>query len=108
MPRSCKCRMILEMPRVSYYKPAGIPMSGLEETVLSIDGLEAMRLADEEGLGMEEAATHMGVSRHTFGRILAKAHQAVAHALIHGQALRVEGGNCAVSSPLTEKDENHE
>jgi len=62
-----------------------------------MDGLEAIRLADEEGLGMAEAAARMGVSRHTFGRILAFAHKSVAQAIVHGRALRVGGGHCVVS-----------
>ena len=41
---------------------------------------------------MDDAARHMGVSRHTFGRILRKARHAVAESLVLGRALRVEGG----------------
>jgi rubrerythrin len=35
----------------------------------------------------------MGVSRATFGRILHKARQTVADALINGKAIKVDGGN---------------
>jgi len=55
--------------------------------VLGIDGLEALRLADGEGLYQEAAAERMGVSRPTFSRILAEARQAVARALTEERAL---------------------
>ena len=93
MPRPCKCRRVGGLPPASYFKPAGIPLRELEEILLSVDGLEALRLADAEGLTMAEAAGHMHVSRHTFGRILAKARRCVAEALLRGHALRVEGGH---------------
>ena len=92
MPRPCKCRNVRGLPEASYFKPVGIPLMQLEECILSVEGYEAMRLADWEGLGMDEAAQRMGVSRHTFGRILRKARHAVAEALVFGRALRVEGG----------------
>jgi len=64
----------------------------LEEIVLGLDGAEAIRLADLEGLYQEAAARSMGVSRQTFGRILEEAHRVVADAIINGKALRIEGG----------------
>ncbi len=71
------------------YRP---PLRQLEERGLSLEGYEALRLADREGLNMDEAAQHMGVSNHTFGRILQKDRHAVAEASVLGRALRVEGG----------------
>ena len=47
---------------------------------------------------MESAASRMGVSRHTFGRILAEGRKAVADALVHGRALRIEGGDYELKS----------
>ena len=75
-----------------YYKPQGIPLTDLVETVLSLDGLEALRLADVEGLEQAEAAALMGISRSTFSRLLAEARSAVAAALSRGWALRIDGG----------------
>lgn len=98
MPRPCKCRQVEEMPQASYFKPIGIPLRQLEELRLPVEGLEAIRLADREGLDMDEAARRMGVSRHTFGRILRKARHTVAEALIAGYALRVEGGHYRLRS----------
>jgi predicted DNA-binding protein (UPF0251 family)/predicted Fe-Mo cluster-binding NifX family protein len=68
-------------------------MHALTEVYLSLDGFEAMRLSDIEGLKQEDAAEQMGVSRQTFGRILAGARRTVTEALFHGMALRLDGGN---------------
>jgi uncharacterized protein len=65
-------------------------MFQLEEVSLSLDELEAIRLADYEGRYHEDAATWMKVSRATFGRILNKARSKVAEAIVHGKALRIE------------------
>lgn len=59
---------------------------------MTLDELEALRLADFLGKYQEEAAELMNVSRQTFGRILDSAHRKVADALLNGKALRVEGG----------------
>ena len=92
MPRPCSCRRVAGQPPVALFKPAGVPACRMAEVVLPLDGYEAMRLADLDGLYQEQAAERMGVSRATFGRILEAAHRAVAEALTHGHALRIEGG----------------
>ena len=88
------------MPKAAYFKPRGIPLWELSETSLSVEGLEAIRLADLEGLTMQDAATRMNVSRHTFGRILAEGRRAVADALVNGRALRIEGGDYELKSSV--------
>jgi predicted DNA-binding protein (UPF0251 family) len=80
------------MPESDYFKPRGIPLSALEEVVLTVDEFEALRLADLESLYQEEAAGKMNVSRQTFGRIIDSAHKKVAEALVKGKALKIEGG----------------
>jgi predicted DNA-binding protein (UPF0251 family) len=92
MPRPKRCRRIGATPGSSYFKPRGIPLAALDEVVLSVDEFEAIRLADLEGLYQELAAEKMSVSRQTFGRIVAAAHQKVAEALVRGKALKIEGG----------------
>jgi len=79
-------------PQVTWFKPAGVRMCQLEEVVLGLDELEALRLADLEGLYQEQVAERMGVSRPTVGRILEAAHRKVAEALIRGKAIRLAGG----------------
>ena len=65
-------------------------MTELDEVSLSLDEMEALRLADLEGRYHEEAAKEMKVSRAAFGRILNGARQKVAGALILGKALGIE------------------
>ena len=93
MPRPRKCRMVSQIPSVIYFKPRGIPMRQLAEVYLTLEGFEALRLADLEGCKHEEAAKKMNVSRQTFGRILSQARHSVAEALVHGFALRIDGGD---------------
>ncbi|MBK9376588.1 MAG: DUF134 domain-containing protein [Holophagales bacterium] len=98
MPRPRCCRRIAGEPPAGIFKPAGIPGRLLEEVVLGLDGLEALRLADLEGLYHEEAAARMGVSRATFGRIVADARHRVAEALVQGKLLRIEGGTVSTAT----------
>lgn len=74
------------------FKPIGRPVASLEVEGLRLDELEALRLADLEGLYQEVAAERMGVSRPTFARILARARSAVARALVEERVLVVGEG----------------
>lgn len=78
------------MPEVTVFKPQGVSMTGLRGVVLSLDGYEAMRLVDGEGLSQEEAAVSMDVSRSTLCRILGEARTLVARALTAGWVIRIE------------------
>ena len=96
MPRPKCPREIGEAPHVTWFKPKGVPMRELEEVVLTLDEIEAMRLADAEGLYQEQVAEQMKVSRPTVGRILAAARQKTAEALVQGKAIRIEGGTVLI------------
>ena len=85
-------RMIGFLPEITYFKPAGIPLRNLPEVVLTMDEIEAIRLAELEDLDQEEAAKKMKVSRVTFLRILHSAHKKIAESLIYGKAIRMKGG----------------
>lgn len=90
MPRPKRLRAVAVYPRVAAFSPEGLPPSG--ELVLSVEGLEALRLSDVEGYNQEAAAEAMGVSRQTYGRILAEARNFAATAIVTGQRLVVSGG----------------
>jgi len=92
MARPRNCRRVCFMPESNYFKPRGIPLSMIEEVILTVDEFEAVRLADLENLYQEQAAEKMKVSRPTFGRIIDSAHKKVAEALVTGKALKIEGG----------------
>ena len=90
MPRPKKYRCVRCRPDSTYFKPRAIPLSELEEVAVSMDEIEALRLADYEGLYHEDAAARMKISRQTFGRILNEARRKVAECLVNGKALRIE------------------
>lgn len=92
MPRPFCNRRIAGRPAASIFKPIGIPVGDLEEIVMTLDEFEALRLADLDGLYQEQAAERMKISRPTFSRIVESAHRKVADAIVHGKALRIEGG----------------
>ncbi len=116
MARPIQLRKIEFIPRVTCFKPAGIPRTTLEEVCLALDELEAVRLADLQGLYQEEAARKMDISRSAFARILDSAHRKIADTLVHGKALRLEGGpvlpgnaragNCPRSCPCHRRKGN--
>jgi len=103
MPRPRQCRRVAQMPQATYYKPRGVPLRTLEQVALTVDELEAMRLADLEGLYQEAAAQQMNVSRQTFGRIVEAARKKVADALVNGKALSIEGGPVEVAEQAGSK-----
>ncbi|MBP7836132.1 MAG: DUF134 domain-containing protein [Candidatus Omnitrophica bacterium] len=92
MSRPCRCRRIRCNPGANYFKPRGIPLDSLEEVNLALDELEAVRLADLEGLYQENAAKKMNISRQTFGNIIERAHRKIADVLLNAKALKIEGG----------------
>lgn len=96
MARPRKPRLIDGQPEVTMFKPQGVPLSGLRGVTLPVEGLEALRLVDAEGVDRAEAAVCLGVSQPTLCRILAEARRIVATALSQGMAIRVEGGSYAV------------
>ncbi len=96
MPRPHCCRRITGKPAASVFKPVGVPVAELDEVVMTLDEFEAVRLADLKGLYQEQAAEQMSVSRATFSRIIDVAHRKIADALVHGKALRIEGGSVQV------------
>ena len=98
MSRPFRCRRVAFMPGVTYFKPAGIPLSDLEEVCLSVEEVEALRLKELEGLEQAQGAENMNISRPTFQRILASARKKMADALLNGKAIRIEGGNFEVTS----------
>ena len=92
MVRPCKCRLITGAPEAVYFKPRGVPCSGLAEVELTLDELEALKLADLNGEYHLDAAKKMNVSRQTFGIIIEKARKKLADAIVNGKALKIGGG----------------
>ena len=92
MPRPPKPRWINFEPPNVFFMPLPAPLPSADLVVLTVDELEALRLADLGGLGQEEAARRMNISRPTFGRIVEQARRKVADALVHGKGIGIKGG----------------
>lgn len=96
MPRPPIERSVEGVPRVTLFKPAGVPARELDRLRLTVDELEAIRLVDLEGLSHEMAAEALGVSRQTVGRVLERGRAKVADALVGGKAIEISGGQYRV------------
>lgn len=96
--RPCKWRQIAGEPRIHRFKPCGIPPRESGHVSLTLDELEAVRLADLLGLYQEEAASRMNVSRQTFGNIVHAARAKIADALVNARMLKIEGGSVQLAA----------
>ena len=90
MARPKKCRRICGRAPYSCFKPNGIPTIDLPQVKLLAEELEALRLADFEGLSQQEAADQMMVSRQTFGNIIKQARFKITSCLVEGKALIIQ------------------
>jgi predicted DNA-binding protein (UPF0251 family) len=98
LPRRPCCKRVASLPGVTCFKPKAAA-GGREAVVLSVEELEALRLAHLEELYQQEAAARMGVSRPTFGRVLEAAHRKVTRALVEGRTLHIAGGSFCAEAP---------
>jgi uncharacterized protein len=96
MPRPCKLRRVTCNPQAMNFMPCGVRKDALDTVALSLDELEAVRLADYEGLYQEQASEKMKISRQTFGNIISSAHKKIADFLINSKYLSVGGGTIEV------------
>jgi predicted DNA-binding protein (UPF0251 family) len=103
MARPKKERCVGCEPNSCYFKPKGIPIFELQEVSLTLDELEALRLADYLGRYHEDAAKEMKISRATFGRIVSDARRKVAEALVLGKALKIESAEGTSPASATPK-----
>ncbi|MCD8554353.1 DUF134 domain-containing protein [Seleniivibrio sp.] len=90
MARPVKKRLVKHRLTYKAFGPVNIDETRDSKVIaIPADQLEAMRLADLEGLSQNDAADQMGVSRQTFGRIIEQARQSVTYALINGFILSI-------------------
>jgi predicted DNA-binding protein (UPF0251 family) len=93
MPRPIRIRRIFFKPNITYFKPAGVRMINLAETILSFPELEAIRLIDLQEESQEKAAKQMQISQPTLSRLLKSARKKLSDAVINGKAIKIHGGN---------------
>ena len=89
MPRPCKQRRVRGIPNSSYFKPAGIRMINLEESILNLPEFEAIRLIDFREISQEAAAKEMQISQPTLSRILKAGRKKIADSIINGKAIKI-------------------
>lgn len=89
MPRPKLCRKIRFNPKVTYFKPQGVPMRFLEVVNLTTEEIEAIRLKNIKNSDQTECAKKMKTSQSTFQRILSSAHKKIAEALTEGKAIEI-------------------
>ena len=99
MPRPRRLRRVMFEPGFTYFKPAGVRMAELADSILTVDEYEAVRLKDLEGIEQEQAAKKMNISQPTFHRLLLSARKKITDALVHGKAIKIEGGDYKMARP---------
>lgn len=92
MAKSRVWRKVSVMPLKRIFKPVGVRSSNLEEIIISIDELEAMRLKDIEKLHQSNCADKMTVSRQTYQLILESGREKLTKALYTGRTIKIAGG----------------
>ena len=99
MVRPRRCRRIFFNPHVTHFKPAGVLARNIENSILTRDELEAVRLIDFEKVSQGEAGKKMKISQPTLSRILKSAREKLADAVVNGKAIKIEGGDFKMAVP---------
>lgn len=73
-----------------YLKPQGVPLSTLDEVVITPDEIEALKLYHVDKHEQKEAAENMGISQPTFSRTLDSVYTKISEALIEGKAIKID------------------
>jgi predicted DNA-binding protein (UPF0251 family) len=89
MPRPRLKRRVMGNPNSSYFKPAGIPLRNLKESIISLDEFEAIRLIDYKEISQEKAAEKMQISQPTLSRILKSARKKISDSIINSKAIKI-------------------
>ncbi len=90
--RRKKPREISSLPQNLGFRPIN-DFEGKPVVILTVDEYETIRLVDKEGISQEECGVYMNVSRATAQRIYATARRKIAHSLVEGLPLQIEGGD---------------
>ena len=99
MPRPRICRRVRFRPNSTYFKPAGVRIVDLVETILSFEESEAIRLIDFEETSQDKAAKQMEISQPTLSRLLKSARKKISDSIINGKAIKIQGGNYKMVKP---------
>lgn len=89
MPRPRRLRRVNFSPKVTYFKPQGVPLRELKIVELSVEETDALRLKNVKKLSQVECAKEMHTSQSTFQRVLTIAEEKISMALVDGCAIRI-------------------
>jgi len=89
MPRPKSNKRIEFDPKVTFYKPKGVPLNQLETMELNHEEVECLRLKCVEELNQTQSAKRMNTSQSTFQRILSSAQKKLSTAIIKGMAIKI-------------------
>ena len=92
MPRPHKRRNVCCLPPVKEFVPANTQRISCETVVMTVDEYETIRLIDYENFSQEECSGYMNIARTTVQLVYGNARKKIAHALVAGLVLRIEGG----------------
>lgn len=90
MVRPCIRRRVRGRPNAFYFKPAGVRMTNLDETILTLPEFESIRLIDHQNIPQEIAARQMNISQPTLSRILKSARKKISDGIINGKAIKIQ------------------
>lgn len=90
--RPKKKKIIQQGPRIDHFSPRGRP-GRPDETTVTLEEYEAIRLYDYQGMEQKSAAAMMGISQQSFSRLVREARKKIADALVNAKIIRIEGGN---------------
>lgn len=93
MSRPRKWRNVCSLPERNSFGPLDAKTDPNLSIVMTVDEYESIRLIDLEGFTQEECAGQMKIARTTVQGIYNEARKKVAHALVNGRVLRIEGGD---------------
>lgn len=90
MPRPCNRRRIRGRPHSNLFKPVGVRLRDISESVITLAEFEAIRLVDYNQMSQIKAAEEMHISQPTLSRILLTGRNKIADAIINGKAIRID------------------
>lgn len=92
MPRPKKQRKVCCLPKNNTFTPARHDAAA-DPVIITVDEYETIRLIDNEGFSQEECSGYMKIARTTVQQIYTNARKKIAHALVEGLILKIEGGD---------------
>ncbi len=93
MPRPRKHRKVCCLPKNNVFTPNNGHDATVDPVIMTVDEYETIRLIDNEGFSQEECSGYMKIARTTVQQIYNNARKKIAHALVDGLILKIEGGD---------------